>query len=68
MTRDPFLMVSGTNGRQTIQLTRDEYIDFANLVGTNFSHCITNVGPVRALAGTPGSGTNAQTSHTVLYS
>ena len=48
-TRDPFLMVCGTDVRKTLQLTRDEYIDFAILLGTDFSQRITNVGPVRAL-------------------
>lgn len=48
-TRDPFLLVSGSDVRQTLRLTRDEYIDFAILLGTDFSQRITNVGPVRAL-------------------
>lgn len=48
-TRDPFFMISGTDVRQTLQLTRDEYVDFAILLGTDFSERITNVGPVRAL-------------------
>jgi flap endonuclease-1 len=49
-TRDPFLVVSGTDVRNALQLTRDEYIDFAILLGTDFSQRITNVGPVRALS------------------
>ena len=49
-TRDPFFMVSGTDVREALQLTRDEYVDFAILLGTDFSERITNVGPVRALS------------------
>ena len=48
-SRDPFLMVSGADVRQGLDLTRDEYIDFVILLGTDFSQRITNVGPVRAL-------------------
>jgi flap endonuclease-1 len=43
-------MVCGTDVRKTLQLSRDEYIDFAILLGTDFSERITNVGPVRALS------------------
>jgi len=43
-------MVCGMDVRKTLQLTRDEYIDFAILLGTDFSQRITNVGPVRALS------------------
>ncbi len=42
-------MVSGADVRQGLDLTRDEYIDFVILLGTDFSQRITNVGPVRAL-------------------
>src|SRR5260221_2334992 len=49
-TRDPFLMVCGMDVRKTLQLTRDEYIDFAILLGSDYSQRITNVGPVRAFS------------------
>src|SRR6266498_1919265 len=48
-TRDPFLSICGSQVRDTLGLTRDEYIDFAILLGTDFSERITNIGPVRAL-------------------
>ena len=47
-TRDPFLKICGSQVRDTLGLTRDQYIDFAILLGTDFSQRITNVGPVRA--------------------
>jgi len=47
-SRDPFLRICGSQVRDTLGLTRDQYIDFAILLGTDFSQRITNVGPVRA--------------------
>ncbi|KAF9530155.1 PIN domain-like protein [Crepidotus variabilis] len=47
--RDPFLMVSGATVRESLSLSRSEFIDFCILLGTDFSQRITNVGPVRAL-------------------
>ncbi|KAF5371720.1 hypothetical protein D9758_003406 [Tetrapyrgos nigripes] len=45
----PLVVVSGAEVRDVLQLTRDMYIDFALLLGTDFSQRIKNVGPARAL-------------------
>jgi flap endonuclease-1 len=45
----PLVIVSGTEIRTVLQLDRAKYIDFALLLGTDFSQRIKNVGPTRAL-------------------
>ncbi|KIJ11748.1 hypothetical protein PAXINDRAFT_171702 [Paxillus involutus ATCC 200175] len=45
----PIVVVSGEEIRTTLQLDRASYIDFALLLGTDFSQRIKNVGPSRAL-------------------
>ncbi|KAJ7754478.1 PIN domain-like protein [Mycena metata] len=45
----PLVMLSGTEIRAALQLDRSSFIDFALLLGTDFSQRIKNVGPVRAL-------------------
>ncbi|KAH9836345.1 PIN domain-like protein [Rhodofomes roseus] len=45
----PLLVISGTDVRATLQLDRAGFIDFALLLGTDFSQRIKNVGPARAL-------------------
>jgi len=45
----PLLVISGTDVRSTLQLDRAGFIDFALLLGTDFSQRIKNVGPARAL-------------------
>ncbi|THU79961.1 PIN domain-like protein [Dendrothele bispora CBS 962.96] len=45
----PLIVVSGAEVRDVLQLTRPMYIDFALLLGTDFSQRIKNVGPARAL-------------------
>ncbi|ESK97384.1 5 flap endonuclease [Moniliophthora roreri MCA 2997] len=47
--REPLTVVSGADVRTMLQLTRDMYIDFALLLGTDFSQRIKNIGPARAL-------------------
>ncbi|KIL00334.1 hypothetical protein PAXRUDRAFT_821792 [Paxillus rubicundulus Ve08.2h10] len=45
----PIVLVSGEEIRTTLQLDRASYVDFALLLGTDFSQRIKNVGPSRAL-------------------
>ena len=45
----PIVVVHGETIRATLQLDRASYVDFALLLGTDFSQRIKNVGPNRAL-------------------
>ncbi|KAJ8474025.1 hypothetical protein ONZ51_g7496 [Trametes cubensis] len=45
----PLVVISGADVRAVLQLDRDRFIDFALLLGTDFSQRIKNVGPARAL-------------------
>ncbi|KIK68509.1 hypothetical protein GYMLUDRAFT_35943 [Collybiopsis luxurians FD-317 M1] len=45
----PLLVISGSELRSNLNLTRSMFIDFALLMGTDFSQRIRNVGPTRAL-------------------
>ncbi|KAG6830283.1 hypothetical protein H0H87_008581 [Tephrocybe sp. NHM501043] len=45
----PLTVVSGTDIRTVLQLSRASFVDFALLLGTDFSQRIKNVGPTRAL-------------------
>ncbi|KAI0366819.1 PIN domain-like protein [Pilatotrama ljubarskyi] len=45
----PLVLISGANVRAALKLDRTQYIDFALLLGTDFSQRIKNVGPARAL-------------------
>ncbi|EIN08410.1 PIN domain-like protein [Punctularia strigosozonata HHB-11173 SS5] len=45
----PLSLLSGSDVRSVLSLTRSSYIDFALLLGTDFSQRIKNVGPARAL-------------------
>ncbi|KAF5379098.1 hypothetical protein D9615_005892 [Tricholomella constricta] len=45
----PLTIVSGAEIRTTLQLDRASFVDFALLLGTDFSQRIKNVGPARAL-------------------
>lgn len=45
----PIVVVHGDAIRETLQLDRAGYVDFALLLGTDFSQRIKNVGPNRAL-------------------
>lgn len=45
----PIVVVHGQAIRATLQLNRASYVDFALLLGTDFSQRIKNVGPNRAL-------------------
>ena len=45
---EPLVMVSGAEVRAELDLDRDAFIDFALLLGTDFSQRIVNVGPKRA--------------------
>ncbi|KAJ7485415.1 PIN domain-like protein [Mycena latifolia] len=45
----PLMMLSGSEIRTALQLDRSAFIDFALLLGTDFSQRIKNVGPTRAL-------------------
>ncbi|KAF8190328.1 PIN domain-like protein [Mycena galopus ATCC 62051] len=45
----PLMMLSGPEIRTALELDRSSFIDFALLLGTDFSQRIKNVGPVRAL-------------------
>lgn len=47
-TVEPLLVISGTEVRAELGLSRDAYIDFVLLLGTDFSQRIKNLGPVRA--------------------
>lgn len=46
--KDPLTIVSGAHVRTTLELTRESFVDFALLLGTDFSQRIKNVGPARA--------------------
>lgn len=45
---EPLIIVSGAEVRAELNLDRDAFVDFALLLGTDFSQRITNVGPKRA--------------------
>jgi len=45
----PLTVVSGADIRTVLQLDRSSFVDFALLLGTDFSQRIKNVGPARAL-------------------
>ncbi|KAJ7266919.1 PIN domain-like protein [Mycena haematopus] len=45
----PLMLLSGTEIRAALELDRSSFVDFALLLGTDFSQRIKNVGPVRAL-------------------
>ncbi|KAI0327229.1 PIN domain-like protein [Cubamyces sp. BRFM 1775] len=45
----PLVIISGADVRAVLQLDRGSFIDFALLLGTDFSQRIKNVGPARAL-------------------
>ncbi|KDQ58433.1 hypothetical protein JAAARDRAFT_176373 [Jaapia argillacea MUCL 33604] len=46
---DPLTILSGAEVREVLELDRASYVDFALLLGTDFSQRIKNVGPTRAL-------------------
>lgn len=46
--KGPLSVVSGADVRTTLQLDRASFVDFALLLGTDFSQRIKNVGPARA--------------------
>lgn len=45
----PISIISGSDFRSLLQLSRSSFIDFALLLGTDFSPRIKNIGPRRAL-------------------
>ncbi|KAF5389661.1 hypothetical protein D9757_004098 [Collybiopsis confluens] len=45
----PLMVISGAELRSNLKLTRPMFIDFALLLGTDFSQRVQNVGPTRAL-------------------
>lgn len=45
----PLVMILGADIREVLQLTRASFVDFALLLGTDFSQRIHKVGPARAL-------------------
>ncbi|KAL0578936.1 hypothetical protein V5O48_003084 [Marasmius crinis-equi] len=47
--RDPLTFVSGADIQTMLELSREKFIDFALLLGTDFSQRIKNIGPARAL-------------------
>lgn len=47
--QEPLVIVSGADVRAVLKLDRASFIDFALLLGTDFSRRIKNVGPARAL-------------------
>lgn len=47
--KGPLITISGADVRAVLQLDRASYIDFALLLGTDFSRRIKNVGPITAL-------------------
>ncbi|CAK5274682.1 unnamed protein product [Mycena citricolor] len=47
--KSPLLLLNGTEVRTALSLSRASFIDFALLLGTDFSQRIKNVGPARAL-------------------
>ncbi|KAG7448688.1 PIN domain-like protein [Guyanagaster necrorhizus] len=44
----PLVVVSGAEVRKGLQLSRTSFVDFALLLGTDFSERIKNIGPARA--------------------
>ncbi|KAK0480547.1 PIN domain-like protein [Armillaria novae-zelandiae] len=44
----PLVVVSGSDVREGLQLSRTSFVDFALLLGTDFSERIKNIGPMRA--------------------
>lgn len=46
---DPLVILDGPEVRSALELDQDRFIDFALLLGTDFSQRIKNVGPNRAL-------------------
>ncbi|KAK0237914.1 PIN domain-like protein [Armillaria nabsnona] len=44
----PLVIVSGSDVREGLQLSRTSFVDFALLLGTDFSERIRNIGPMRA--------------------
>ena len=48
-TREPLVIMSGSDVRACLNLERQAYVDFLLLLGTDFSQRIKNVGPNRAL-------------------
>ncbi|KAJ4490164.1 PIN domain-like protein [Lentinula aciculospora] len=47
--QQPLLVISGAELRSMLNLTRSMFVDFALLLGTDFSQRIRQVGPMRAL-------------------
>ncbi|KAL0072572.1 hypothetical protein AAF712_000335 [Marasmius tenuissimus] len=47
--REPLSLVSGADIQAALELSREMFIDFALLLGTDFTQRIKNVGPARAL-------------------
>lgn len=45
---EPLVRVSGSEIRNALDLDREAFIDFALLLGTDFTERINNIGPVRA--------------------
>ncbi|KAF6764329.1 PIN domain-like protein [Ephemerocybe angulata] len=48
-SHSPLEIVTGKDIQETLNLDRPGYVDFALLLGTDFSQRLSNVGPVRAL-------------------
>lgn len=49
-TRDlPLIQISGIEVRETLQLTRQAFVDFALLLGSDFSQRLNGLGPSRAI-------------------
>ncbi|KAF8345313.1 PIN domain-like protein [Amanita rubescens] len=46
---EPLMMMTGSDVRTMLELDYDSFIDFALLLGTDFSERIKNLGPARAL-------------------
>ncbi|KAF9051301.1 PIN domain-like protein [Panaeolus papilionaceus] len=46
---EPLVLVNGSDVRRALSLTKPEYIDFALLLGTDFTQRIKGVGPMKAL-------------------
>lgn len=53
----PLMVLSGPEIRKGLELSRDSFVDFALLLGTDFSQRIKNVGPARALKFIKAHGT-----------
>ncbi|EED83145.1 predicted protein [Postia placenta Mad-698-R] len=47
--KGPLVVISGTDVREHLRLDRSSFVDFALMLGTDFSQRIKNVGPARAL-------------------